>query len=227
MSELDIVRELAKQTLRVPVSTGNIDNFLWDRARRLVRNVEYICLVPELAKAEGAIDRFCLTAAAYFSDAGLIRHPEAGEAARSAPWGDNGDDLLDFCVRIVEEKLSPVIDEGRIGRINGIITESSNRFARSVEAMILSDARNLDDIGATGIFNELRRYVIGGKGVSDAVQIWKGKIDYRYWQARLKEGFRFESVRKLAERRLSAAEEFMNQLKREDAAGDLEELSSK
>jgi hypothetical protein len=81
--------------------------------------------------------------------------------------------------------------------------------------MVLCDARNLDDIGAVGIFNELRRYIIGGKNVSDALKVWKRKKDYQYWQARLKEGFRFESVRKLAEQRLSTAKQFMDQLKLE------------
>ena len=92
--------------------------------------------------------------------------------------------------------------------------------------MILSDAQNLDDMGATGIFNEFKRHVAQGKGVTDALQSWKKKIDYRYWQARLKESFRFESVRKLAQQRLSATEYFMNQLKIEHSAKDLEELSA-
>jgi hypothetical protein len=75
-----------------------------------------------------------------------------------------------------------------------------------------------------GIFNEFRRYVVHGKGASDALQSWKRKIDYRYWDARLKESFRFESVRKLAAQRFTAAEYFMNQLAVENAARDLEEL---
>ena len=91
--------------------------------------------------------------------------------------------------------------------------------------MILSDARNLDDTGAVGIFNEFRRFVSRGKSTSDALQGWKRKIDYGYWQARLKEDFRFDAVRKLAERRLAAAEYFMKQLKVENTAKDLEELS--
>ena len=91
--------------------------------------------------------------------------------------------------------------------------------------MILSDARNLDDMGVVGIFSEFRRNVIEGKGVCDALQIWKRKVDYRYWQARLKESFRFEQVRKVAEQRLSAAECFMNQLKAEAEARDVERLT--
>ncbi len=79
-------------------------------------------------------------------------------------------------------------------------------------------------MGAVGIFNEFRRYVVQGKGVTDAIDNWQRKIDYRYWEARLKESFRFESVRRIADRRFHAAEFFMKQLKVENAAKDLEEV---
>ncbi len=225
MSELDVVRDLAKQTLTIPTSTSDVDNSLWDRARRLVRNVEHIRQLPELAKAGLQIDRFCLTAATYFSDAGMAGHlKEEENTAKSALSNANGDYLLDLGTKIVEDKLEDCIDKARIKKINTIITESNGHFTKSAEAMILSDARNLDDMGATGIFNEFRRLAYHGKGVCDALQSWKKKVDYRYWQARLKESFRFEDVRKLAEQRLAAAEHFMNQLKLETDAQDLREL---
>ena len=64
MSELDIIREIAQQVLVVPTLKGTKDNSLWDRTQRLVRNVEHICRLPEVAKLEAQIDRFCLIAAA-------------------------------------------------------------------------------------------------------------------------------------------------------------------
>ncbi len=225
MSELDVVRDLAKQTLIIPTSTSDVDNSLWDRAQRLVHNAKHICQLPELAKAGLQIDRFCLITATYFSDAGIAGHLKAEETtATSALSNAKNDYLLDLCTKVVEEKLESCIDKARIKKINTIITESNGHFTKSTEAMILSDARNLDDMGATGIFNEFRRLASHGKGLCDALQSWKKKIDYRYWQARLKESFRFESVRKLAEQRLSAAEYFMNQLKVETDAQDLREL---
>ncbi len=226
MAELDIVRDLAKQALVIRTPASEHDNSLWDRAQRLVRNVEHICRLPELGKASMQIDSFCLYAATYFSDAGLAHQLRAkGSGAKLAISDANGNDLLDFSTQIVEEKLKTVVDETRIKRINRIITESCSCSSRRLEAMIFSDARNLDDTGAVGIFNEFRRFVSHGKSTSDALQGWKRKIDYGYWQARLKEDFRFEAVRKLAERRLAAAEYFMKQLKVENTAKDLEELS--
>jgi hypothetical protein len=200
MSEFDIVRELAKQTLAIRTPASELDESLWDRAQRLVRNVERICQLPELAETGLQIDRFCLIVAVYFSDTGLAHYfKREKQGAQTALSNANGDDLADFSTQIVKEKLGACIDEARIKKINRIIIESSSP-------------------------NEFRRYIIGGKSICDALQSWKRKIDYRYWQARLKKSFRFESVRKLAEQRLSAAEHFMNQLEVETEAQDLKEL---
>jgi len=225
MSTLDTIRDLAKQALTVATLPNGLDNYLWDRAQRLLRNVEHICRLPELTKGGSQIDHLCLVAATYFSDAGLVGYLEKADGPGRLPAAnENGNGLLEFSADVAEEKLAGAVEEARVEKISRIITESGSRFTRMVEAMILSDARSLDDMGATGIFNEFRRGAIGGKSVGDAVQSWKRKIDYKYWQARLKEGFRFEAVRKLAECRLQTAEQFMKQLKVENAAEDLGEL---
>jgi hypothetical protein len=225
MSELDIIREIAQQVLIVPTLKGTKDNSLWDRTQRLVRNVEHICRLPEVVKLESQIDRFCLIAAAYFSDAGFAHYADAEDTGQRFVLADvSTDDLSDFSTQVVTDKLGGSLAGPKIDKINKIITESTDRLSKMPEAMILSDARNLDDMGAVGIFNEFRRYVIHGKGASDALQSWKRKIDYRYWDARLKESFRFEAVRKLAAQRFTAAEYFMNQLVVENAARDLEEM---
>jgi hypothetical protein len=225
MSELDVIRQMAQQALNVPTLAGIKDNWLWDRTLRILRNVEHICRMPELVSQTLSIDRFCLIAATYFSDSGFAHYSDAQDVSARMVLADISlSDLCDFSTQVVSDKLAGALAGPRVDKINKIISESSNRFSTLTEAMILSDARNLDDMGAVGLYNEFRRYIIHGKGVSDVLDSWKRKVDYRYWQARLKESFRFESVRKLAEQRFTAAEYFMNQLAVENAAHDLEEL---
>jgi hypothetical protein len=112
----------------------------------------------------------------------------------------------------------------RTRKIRQIIRESGFGRAEMKEAMILSDARNLDDMGATGIFSEFKRYVMGGKGVGEAINLWRVKMDYRYWEARLKDSFHFESVRRLACQRVEAAERFMRQLEEEHTGVDIAKI---
>ena len=225
MSEIDVIREIARQVLTVPTLSGNNDTWLWDKTQRLLRNVEHICRLPEVADANLPIDRSALIAATYFCDSGFAKYADASDTSSRVVLADASPaDLQDFSTQIVTDKLAGSIQGPKIDKINKIIVESNNRFTEMPEAMILADARNLDDMGAVGIFNEFRRYVIHGKGATAALESWKRKIDYRYWDARLKESFRFESVRTLASRRFSAAEFFMTQLASENSAMDLEEI---
>ena len=69
MAELNVVRELFKEALTMPTLMSKLDYFLWDHAQQLVRNVELICQLPKLTKANLQADRFCLIAATYFSNA--------------------------------------------------------------------------------------------------------------------------------------------------------------
>jgi len=103
MSELELVRELAKEALTAP---GELGAFLWSRAERLVRNAEYICQLPGLDEAGLQVDGFCLAAAAYFSEGGLARYLESkGGRAKFGLNDVNGDDLLEFSGQVAEQRL--------------------------------------------------------------------------------------------------------------------------
>ena len=227
MSELDRVKNIAKEVLIISASVNTIDYFFWDRGQRLVHNTELICNLPELADYGFQIDYFCLYSAAYFCYAGLARQfgaEKTGAKPAFPATNGNGNNMLDSSTEIVEQTLGAYIDGDRISKINLIITESGSHSTTMPEAMILSDSRNLDDMGIIGIVDEFRRSVSNSKSIFNALQTWQRKIDYRYWEARLEDGFRFKSVRKIAEQRLKNAEHFMNQLKTETQAQDLEEL---
>lgn len=225
MSNLNSVRKLAKQTLTIQTPTSEVDDYLWDSAKRLVRNVELLCQLPEISGKSSRLDHFCLLSATYFSGAGIARYAESHQMVpRTAAYETNSDGVLDLCVEVVEEKLGGLVGKSLVDKITRIICESSTHSTSMVEAMILSDARNFEDTGLTGIFNEYRRHIIGGRGISGVLQSWKKKIDYRYWQARLKESFRFDSVRKLASQRLEAAEQMMDRLDLENSSEDLKTL---
>jgi len=223
----DLIRQIAREALTFPAFTGKTDYCLCDRAERLVRNAERIYRLPELVRSDLEVDRYCLAVGTYFSDAGLAAQLRAKNTAAHLmfPYA-GGKNLLEASADVVSKKLVGVMDQGRIAKIGRIITESGSHFTRVVEAMILSDSRNLDNMGAVGIFNEFRRHVAQGHGVSDALKMWQRKIDYQYWQARLSEGFRFKQVRKVAEQRLATARLFMEKLRIESQAGDVEGLSA-
>jgi hypothetical protein len=225
MSELETVKELAKEVLTTSKDSMRMGRYLWDRTQRIARNVEYICCLPEIVKSASEIDRFCLFSGTYFSETGFTGLLGKKTAPISYPFfKSSSDGILVFCREIVDSKLEAVLQKGQILKIKKIISESWNRSTKMMEAMILSDARNLEDMGAVGIFHEFKRFMSQGKNITEVLLHWRKQTDYRYWQARLKDSFRFEGVRKLAEQRLAIAEQFMNQLQTETEAKDLKAL---
>jgi hypothetical protein len=224
MSKLDVIGQFAREILAVKTPASGLDYSLWDQAQRLVRNIEHICLLPELLEARPNIDCFCLSIAAYFCDTGFAQSANSRESNKSDALPDvNTDELHRLSTQVVTEKLGSILTTPQINKINMIIVQSADRFTNMTEAMILSDARNLDDMGLIGVFKEFRQCMLEGKAVTDALQSWKRKIDYHYWQARLKESFQFKTVQSIAARRFAAAESFMRQLSIENTAWDLEE----
>lgn len=219
--------DVAEQIMIIPAHYGGVDRSFWDRSERLVCYVELICQLPEPIELGLQVDYFCLKSAGYLNYAGLANFskPSGGEEGLGGAGGSRGN-FPERSAEIAAAKLAGRIDSMKIEKICRIITESADNLSRMTEAMILADARNLDDMGAAGIFNEIKRYAFDGRGVSEAIESWQKKLDYGYWQARLKDSFRFEAVRKVAQQRLDAAAFFMNQLKIEAQADDLRELSA-
>lgn len=222
MPDVDLICKIARKTMVLPTAFEINNNWLWDRTVRCLKNVDMLCRLPELADRANSVDRFCLVSATYFADSGFSQYAQDQVTSRGVPADVNYKKLCGFSTKIVSDELNGLLTDSRIDKICEIITESCNRFTETVEAMILSDARNLEDLGAAGMMNELRHHILCGKGISEIVKSWKRKVEYGYWQARLKEGFRFEAACDIAQKRFEAVENFMAQLVTENKAEDLE-----
>jgi len=223
MADLQIFKEIAEQVLEIPTLKGTPDGYLIDRAYRILRHCGGIARLGEVQRFQ--MDHDGLYIAALFRDAGFAHYANQEDKVSRMVLADLTDeDTRDFSTQIVQEKLVEFLAPEQLERVCSIIIESGKRNTTIIEAMVLSDARNLDDMGANGIFNEMRRYVIHGRGVAEALAGWNRKVEYDYWAARLRESFRFEAVRAIAEQRLITAQKFMAQLEIENKAADMEEI---
>jgi hypothetical protein len=107
--------------------------------------------------------------------------------------------------------------------VQDIIRHAHDSTATLGEVQILSDADTLDDMGALGIWRELRRSILEGRAVEDAVRVWQRREQYGYWDSRMRDAFRLDTARRLAQSRLASARSFMMQLSCERDASDLTE----
>jgi hypothetical protein len=92
--------------------------------------------------------------------------------------------------------------EELIDRATNILLAVPHRVPESEEARLLADALNLDDFGMIGLVNRAIQLGRQGDGVRQVAEGNQKREQYGYWDARLKDGFHFEQVRRLARARL-------------------------
>lgn len=225
MEEIERIRRFAEEVLTFQGPSGNPERWLWDKTIRIVRNAELISKLPELIKKGQPIDLFSLSAAAYLSDAGYQLYIQTkGSPLSQALLEVRGRQLRDYSIQRLNEKDAAALLKDKLDLVCRIILESESRNAQLTEAKILSDARLLDEFGAVGLLHEIRRLFLQGKGAGALLHGWDRKVEYRYWQARLKEGFHFQTVRGLAQNRFAFMEQFIRQLRKEHNAQDLQNI---
>ena len=70
MSDIEVIRGIAKKVLTLRKAGAVSSVFFWDRAQRFVRSSEFICRLPELEAVCNQIDGFSLVVAALFVESG-------------------------------------------------------------------------------------------------------------------------------------------------------------
>jgi len=223
MADIEACKKIAEEALCLPNPKGTPDRYLIDRAYRVLKLCNGIAQLNDVQRFQ--TDHECLALAALFRDTGFARYAQRENTISLPPSSElTEEDMRDFSAQVVQEKLSELLDSRQMERLCNIILESGRRDTTLIEAMILSDACNLDDMGAVGLCSEFRRSGVQGRGITEFLKSWKRKLEYDYWSARLRESFRFDSVRQIAQNRLQNAKLVMEQLEQENRAADLDKI---
>ncbi len=98
-------------------------------------------------------------------------------------------------------------DESLLDRAARLLHELPHRSPVPDEARVLADALNLDDFGVIGLLMQMIQMARIGDGVHQLADGAEKRDQYGYWEVRLKDGFHFEPVRKIAAARLLHARE--------------------
>jgi hypothetical protein len=101
--------------------------------------------------------------------------------------------------------LGEEIEEHLLDRCARVLHELPQRSPMLDEAKLLADAVNLDDFGVVGLFLQSLQLARQGEGIDQLAEGCQKREQYGYWEARLKDGFHFDAVRQMADRRLANA----------------------
>ena len=145
-------------------------------------------------------------------------------SAKNLPAGKLGrTNLRDRTEQAAELLISAVGNEAPeelVDATTNILLSMPHRKPESDEARLLADAVNLDDFGVIGFVNRAIQLGRQGDGVNQVQEGNAKRDEYGYWEARLKDGFHFEPVRRLARKRLENAREAAKLLE-EELGGDV------
>jgi hypothetical protein len=177
-------------------------------------------LQMNLLPGEIDADRLQLACYALQLPARQVRAAPAGRLARTN-LRDRAEQAAEMLVSEMSEWGQPV-DEGLLDRTIQVLHEMPQRTPMLDESRLLADALNLEDFGIIGLLLQTIQVCRQGGGAAQVADGLEKREQYGYWNARLKEGFHFEAVRKLAAARLehlrSAAALLMGELREDGLA---------
>lgn len=221
--DLDAIWRRARSDLAITTKEGDPDLFLWEHSARVAQAAQRIATFP-VVRAEKPNDTVLVLAGLYH-DAGWAVRCRSGEIDRSevllGPISESGCELA---ASLLESSLAGHVAAEALERAARAIRALSEREPNLIEAKIILEARHLEEFGLLMLWPSIRRGLLDGKGVQPVIDAWRRKKEYHFWTARLKDSFRFQPVRELAEQRLKKLEAVMQDIEAEHTNRDLPPL---
>jgi HD superfamily phosphodiesterase len=224
VTQLERIVALAKQILTVPGENGRNDLWLWEHSERVLRLAGVLASLPEVG--EQRPDPLALATAALFHDAGWAVQARQGRIDR---WQllcrPTNEVQRELGAGLMQEQIAHLVPANTLRVAAEAIRRCNHRDTEQPEARVLADADNLDDIGVLNVLRQFRQYQIEGRSLDQLLSSWARQREYRYWDARLNDGFHFQATRELARARLSAVEELMSALSRDHGGLDAQSIT--
>ena len=204
-----LVHHLQK-TLTMVDDHGSSSQRLLEDARRLWGRVQRFMGITPLDPAK--LDLEAMELACYALQF-PHRRPRSVPATRTArpTVRERSEEAIEMLIRAAGKDAG----EDLMERTARILREMHQREPGSDEARLLADAVSLDDFGVMGLLRLAVQTARKGGGVSDVADGIEKRIQYGYWEARLKDGFQFESTQSFARRRMENARRAAELLKAE------------
>ncbi|MBN1344451.1 MAG: HD domain-containing protein [Phycisphaerae bacterium] len=223
MTDSDQLLRRARSEL-IPGGTDHRgDPGLWDHSQRVMTNAEMIARFPEVRGKKVNLE--AVRVAALYHDAGWAVQVKVGQVGREQVLTRPTNDVqFELAAELVESSLGDLLPTATLRRAAEVIRKLNSRQCELVERDIVLDADNLDQIGPLWLMQNLRRHWAGGRSMREVLDVWHRQQEYHYWEARIRDGICFESVRKIAWKRLESLGPFMQALDSHVGAEDLAEI---
>lgn len=216
---------LARQLLALPLGESHRDWWLWEHAERVMQLTQRVAELPEVGGAKA--DRTALAAAALFHDAGWALEVHQGRVERWQVLTRPTNDIQrELGAAMLLEEAGHLLPAATARLAADAIRHCNDRRTTLLEAKILAESEALDEFGITYVLRQFRQYQAEGRPLQQLVDTWRRQQEYRYWDVRLADGFRWDTPRCLARARLDAVDAFMTALQRDLHGADVAHVLS-
>jgi 5'-deoxynucleotidase YfbR-like HD superfamily hydrolase len=221
----DQLWEQAERHLCLAARGKPADLTVWEHSARVARIAASVARLPD-AQSD-SLNSEAIMVAALYHDIAWVLQCQLGQINREdlllRPTTDH---CRDMAADWITANLRSYVPGGVLERAAAAIRQSGDRRTNLLEARVLADADNLDQIGPPAIDRMIRKCRSEGKTLEHLLAAWQRQEEYHYWQARIKESFHFAPVRSLAERRYQALQRFMVDLAAAVGLKDLGQLTA-
>lgn len=216
------IAAVARELLVITDASGRRDLWLWEHSERVSRIATMLAELPEISPTKP--DRTALAIAGYFHDAGWAIQAREGKIDRWQLLSRPTNELQrELGATAVEERVGKLAPPDVIQRAMRAIRNANDRNTAQVEAQLIAEAENMDEIGVLYVLRQFRQMQAEGRPLDQLLNTWKTHLEYRYWEARVNDTLRFETTRRLARERLAGVAAMMSTLARDIACQDLQE----
>lgn len=210
----------ARHDLIVRSDDGSEDVLVWEHATRVARSA--VAIARLIGLQTGEADQECLTSAALYQDrCWILQHQDDTLSVSEMLAKPLSVAQRELAATSARQSLADCMPSKRLESVCRVICEAGDRRTTNIGAQILADATNLDQIGPLALLHHIRRQSPGYGSVAALLKTWDRQREYNFWPARIKEGFRFEPIRRIAEQRLQAAESLVDTLRSQANAEDV------
>jgi hypothetical protein len=199
-------RQLFQRLLAAPGDAAHPAPRLSDDARRLWGRVQKLASMnlASIADETDAVELACYALQLPMRQRKLLSVGRLGRTSLK--------DRSEQSAELLVSQLGNELDEDLLDHTTRLLRELPHRSPMLDAAKLLADAVNLEDFGIAGLLNLSLQLGRQGDGLAQLTQAYEKRVQYGYWDARLRDGFHFEPVRRIARRRLDRARQLIQDL---------------
>lgn len=214
------VIERARESLIVRTAEGVADLWLWEHSERVMHAAQMLSLLPEIGPERP--DPVAVALAALFHDAGWTIQLRQGRGDRWQALSRPTNDLQrELGAGELRRQLSGVLSDETVETAAEAIRQCNDRYTSMIEARVVAEAENLDEIGIMYVLRQFRQHQAEGRPLEQLLMNWNRQLEYDFWEARINDCLRYDTSRTIARERLQAVEPFMAALAGVCEGGDL------